>query len=658
MRLAALYIHEHAYLFGKNNPQTINFGGEYLYDFELIGGDLKVFKVKNKQFIPDFYNVVDSETKVELVSAIVGENGIGKSSILDCIRATFIKYPYALPYRDLTGIIEVNGEIKVLDSKYDVYLDDVKLEYIDKNDIQTIYYSPHLDLKYNENFDEVDLYDISLDQFTKNDLENITEKGSNENGWDFPLHEELLFKNSLRQIEFLISDLFKRNEILATFNLPKYENASIIFRDIAIKDDYWNVPRQFVSIIKKIKEKANDEVDKWTTIRRFDKSGKRVENQIDVNRYIFQRFIITSILSIIQRMMDEKNTFLSEGLIEDEDFFKDDNLTAEQLFLGFVQRAYTNLGGVRNKIFKEGVYESFFNEITDIIDEEQDESNITNQRIKLKVEKVENILKLHRSMVKEFFNYYPQYETGNKKNNNLYEFLSFRPLERNLSSGENAMLNFFSKLYAFLEEKFNSNSNWQSNILLLDEADLGFHPVWKKKYFNTLLNTIPLFFDQLSSKPKLQIIFATHDPLTLSDLPNNSVIYIKKENGVSKILKERDTDRPHKTFGANIHELLADSFFVDDGLMGDFAKEKIKDLVLFLTFDADSADSQEHPAGPWNKHSAQQLIQIIGEPVIQQRLQSLFDIKYNISEKKALQSKINELQQKLKELNEKDSDTE
>lgn len=657
MKLAALYIQEHAFLFGKNNPQTINFGGEYLYDFELIGRDLKVSKVMNEQFIPDFYNVVDSETKVELVSAIVGENGVGKSSILDCIRAIFIKYSYSLPYRDLTAIIEDNGEIKVLNSEYNVYLDDVKLQHIDKNDIQTVYYSPHLDLKYNENFDEVDLYDISLDQFTKTDLENITEKGSNENGWDFPLHEELLFKNSLRQIEFLISDLFKKNEILATFNLPKYENASIIFRDIAVKDDYWNVPRQFVSIIKKIKEKASDEIDKWTTIRRFDKLGKRVENQIDVNRYILRRFIITSILSIIQRMMDEKNTFLSEGLIEDEDFFKNDNLTAEQLFLGFVKRAYTNLGGVRNKIFKEGVYESFFDEITDIIDEEQDESNVTNQRIKVKVEKVENILKLHRDMVKEFFNYYPQYEIDNKKNNNLYEFLSFRPLERNLSSGENAMLTFFSKLYTFLEEELNSKSNRQSYILLLDEADLGFHPIWKKKYFNTILNTIPLFFDLLNSKSKLQIIFATHDPLTLSDIPNNSVIYIKKEGIEAKILKESDNDRPHRTFGVNIHELLADSFFVDDGLMGDFAKEKIKDLVLFLTFDAKSSD-EEQPIGSWDQSSAQQLIEIVGEPVIKQRLQSLFDIKFNISEKEALQSRINELKQKLKELNEKNSDRE
>jgi predicted ATPase len=655
MRLSALYIHEHEYLFGKNNPQTINFGGEYLYDFELMGKDLKVSIVKNKQFIPDFYNVVDSKTKVELVSAIVGENGVGKSSILDCIRAIFIKYSYSLPYRDLTAIIEDNGEIKVLNSEYNVYLNDVKLQRIDKDDIQTVYYSPHLDLKYNENFDEVDLYDISLDQFTKTDLENITEKGSNENGWDFPLHEELLFKNSLRQIEFLISDLFKKNEILATFNLPKYENASIIFRNIAVKDDYWNVPRQFVSIIKKIKEKASDEIEKWTTIRRFDKSGKRVENQIDVNRYILRRFIITSILSIIQRMMDEKNTFLSEGLIEDEDFFKNDNLTAEQLFLGFVQKAYTNLGGVRNKIFKEGVYESFFDEITGIIDEEQDESNVTNQRIKVKVEKVENILKLHRNMVKEFFNYYPQYETGNKKNNNLYEFLSFRPLERNLSSGENAMLNFFSKLYTFLEEELNSKSNRQIYILLLDEADLGFHPIWKKKYFNTILNTIPLFFDLLNSKPKLQIIFATHDPLTLSDISNNSVIYIKKKGLEVKILKESDNERPNKTFGVNIHELLADSFFVDDGLMGDFAKEKIKNLISFLTFDTASSD-EDKPIGTWDENSAQQLIEIVGEPVIQQRLQSLFDVKFNISEKEALESKINELQQKLKELNEKNSD--
>jgi len=36
------------------------------------------------------------------------------------------------------------------------------------------------------------------------------------------------------------------------------------------------------------------------------------------------------------------------------------------------------------------------------------------------------------------------------------------------------------------------------------------------------------------------------------------------------------------TFGANIHTLLSHGFFMEDGLMGEFAKEKINEVIKFL----------------------------------------------------------------------------
>lgn len=66
-------------------------------------------------------------------------------------------------------------------------------------------------------------------------------------------------------------------------------------------------------------------------------------------------------------------------------------------------------------------------------------------------------------------------------------------------------------------------------VFLLDEADLGFHPEWKKRYINALTTTLPILINSLKDKIKnIQIIFATHDPLTLSDIPNTNVVYLKK----------------------------------------------------------------------------------------------------------------------------------
>src|SRR5690606_19855634 len=38
-----------------------------------------------------------------------------------------------------------------------------------------------------------------------------------------------------------------------------------------------------------------------------------------------------------------------------------------------------------------------------------------------------------------------------------------------------------------------------------------------------------------------------------------------------------------KTFGANITDLLAHSFFVENGLIGDFSKSKIKEVIDWIS---------------------------------------------------------------------------
>ena len=41
---------------------------------------------------------------------------------------------------------------------------------------------------------------------------------------------------------------------------------------------------------------------------------------------------------------------------------------------------------------------------------------------------------------------------------------------------------------------------------------------------------------------------------------------------------------PNKTFGSNINELLSNVFFLNDELIGDFAREKIENIILKLNF--------------------------------------------------------------------------
>lgn len=588
--IVSIYIEEHEYLIDK--PQTINFGGKYIYFFEPNEERLLIKRKLNQKYIEKFFNISDSTCKVTLLSAIVGQNGIGKSSILDIIRKVFVEHTYSLPYNNSTVLVEIDGETKVLQSQYKsieiVDEDDnsphqKKLNKIDIEEYQTIYYSPHFDLKYNNNFSMVDKYDISLDQFIKDDLEDTDKKGTNENGWKFAPHEELVFKNTLRQVEFMISDIFKKDEEINTFQLPRYKYIKLIFRDIQIDEDFWNTPNQFRTIIKTIKEKTKTELDNWHSLRIFNESDQ-VTNQAHINQYILKRFIINAILSVIIKMMEERNSFLNEGFMDDIDNSIQDK-SAEQLFLDFIDKSFIEISKKKRKIFNSEFYNQFFKEIDEVTARNLDERNIKNQSIEVKLKDVENILLLHRKIVKGFFQYYTYYDSFSRESNNLYEFIGLSPLS-GMSSGELAILNLFSRLHYFVENTLkhpSMDSKPKKNyILLLDEADLGFHPIWKKKYVKTILKTLPIFFDSLDIKPKLQIIITTHDPLTLSDLPISNVVFLQKDGKYCSVISDKDQNKIQKTFGANITDLLAHSFFVENGLIGDFSKSKIKEVIDWI----------------------------------------------------------------------------
>ena len=49
------------------------------------------------------------------------------------------------------------------------------------------------------------------------------------------IHNELNFKNTLRIIEFITSDIFQQKEILSVFEIPRYEYASLIFKEKKIR---------------------------------------------------------------------------------------------------------------------------------------------------------------------------------------------------------------------------------------------------------------------------------------------------------------------------------------------------------------------------------------------------------------------------------------
>ena len=141
-----------------------------------------------------------------------------------------------------------------------------------------------------------------------------------------------------------------------------------------------------------------------------------------------------------------------------------------------------------------------------------------------------------------------------------------------LSSGEELCLDLFSRIYdaiIVLPEKF-SNIN-VPNVLFFDEAEIAFHPEWQRRYIKLIVQFLTALREIKKDLPKFQIILSTHSPILLSDIPKCCVNFLQKENGITKNVN----DLVEETFATNVFNLYRSSFFMKDGLIGEYASEKI-----------------------------------------------------------------------------------
>lgn len=652
MRLAAIYIEKHDFLF--EGPQTINFGGQYFYEFENKDNNIYVTKTLNENFIPDFFDLTHLKSKVTNLNAIVGQNGAGKSTLLDLIRSEFIENKYALPgskslflietERDEDPVVIRNDFNKVFIKKPNEEPSLPELKSNPSSIPQTIYYSPHYDYKYNPNFDDVDNHDISFDKIVEKDLEDLRNKDTKESGLPYSASQELLFKNSLRQILFLSSDLVKNQNIFKDiFQFQGHYEPILHFRGYFENEREWNTPLQLRSILKMIADKT----EKESSSKIFD--NNKILNQIEIYQYKLKRIVIKCILSLLSRKMERNNKYLEEGYFPYEALKEKIEIAdAYQTLILFSIHSRITLEPTKSeKIFSEGLLEKFLVKVYAAIEKVTDEDSISDQTLKTSMEDAIEILQLQKQFLNELNTYFFKFDSNKdelpvKERRKIEEFINYMPFSRRMSSGESALLNFYSRIYDFLNTNLKEVKYIRLNnhyILLLDEADLTFHLAWKKKYVKALLNTLPYFFNELDNNPTFEIIFTTHDPITLSDLPNSNVIYIQGQGGsrASNILAFNSKNRPSKTFGANISDLIADSFFVENSLIGDFAFDKIKGTIAWLN------DKENYG----NEIYYKKLIRTIDEPIIQRKLAEMYDEKMN---KNFQLEVINEQIKKLEEL--------
>lgn len=191
---------------------------------------------------------------------------------------------------------------------------------------------------------------------------------------------------------------------------------------------------------------------------------------------------------------------------------------------------------------------------------------------------------------------------------------------RMLSSGEKQMIYSVSSiLYHILNlESVSSNTKKRTAYryinVILEEVEMYAHPEMQRNYIKYIIESI----ERLSLKRTLGInlCFVTHSPFILSDIPGTNILFLN-EVGTPELLSES-----LKTFGGNIHDLLAHSFFLKDGAIGAFALEKINKMIKQLT-DENARGNED------DKTDLLKNIQLIGEPFLRNKLLDMYYIKFD-----------------------------
>lgn len=142
-----------------------------------------------------------------------------------------------------------------------------------------------------------------------------------------------------------------------------------------------------------------------------------------------------------------------------------------------------------------------------------------------------------------------------------------------MSSGERQLLNSISGVAYHLR---NIDSAVETDMtigyrfvnLVFEEIELYFHPEFQRQFILKLTEMLKgMEFKRLEA---VNMCFVTHSPFILSDIPKSNVLFL--EDGLPVFPMQEDT------FGANIHTLLHNGFFLSNVPIGAFAQQKINSL--------------------------------------------------------------------------------
>lgn len=183
-----------------------------------------------------------------------------------------------------------------------------------------------------------------------------------------------------------------------------------------------------------------------------------------------------------------------------------------------------------------------------------------------------------------------------------------------MSSGERQLMYSLSSILYHIQNLESVNGDtfrifYKHINLVLDEVELYSHPEYQRTFIADLLDRLS-WLDITYPIESVNILLVTHSPFILSDIPKNNILYLK--NGKT----EKETGAFVNPLGANVNDILHQSFFLENGFMGKHIQNKIESLVDFLK-------SQQYENKEWNLGKAEKFISLLGDEVVVKQLRVL-----------------------------------
>lgn len=569
------------------------------------------------------------------------------------------------------------------DYKYEIELSNLKAEEVERfKETEMRIFSEKKDREgnYVGEYVDIDILNKKLNTiFFSNVFDNSREAEVEENQNYISISTNYLLRNIKKS-----NDAFDRRNHIDIFQNEEF-NRQFYFVKQSLENKFRNLKMsKFVEIPTHIKVEVITKGDIF--LDRHRSQQKEIFQKI-ISEYIhgkiikiedinFENSVLTNCIeNYFQEIRDEKRILLKK-----QEYDLDGKNIADDIVKD-IESNWQNFNS-NNKGFElcKDILKCLDRDLDIIINYKDKSSSINIDNIK----KQKKIIKNNIELIKEIKNIYYSKNQNNGKEDFIIDFGKFIKIFelykesyredgflifnwaydiRTLSSGENAMLNLFSRFYWVYASWNNSHYvEGETILILMDEPEEYLHPEWQRNFINILID----FLQNIFINFKIQIIITSNSPYLISDMPKENVVFIEN-NSIC------DNYKFNRTFGANIHTLLTNSFFMKNTI-GEFANQKIKDSLKIMDKYKKSKDSNieesefkkeyikymgckenEEVSIEKMEKKIKYIIEIIGEPLIKRKLEEIYrttfkkDKKYYESEIKKLQQEKVKLQQIIKD---------